>query len=303
MIEVTMNRLMRRVVEQAAILAPIETRRRICRHARGREEIGRLRQADYAIVSHGKSGRTWLIVMLSRFLQLRYGLPEQDLISFDNLHNKQPEIPTVLITHDHFLRDYTGDGGGKRVFYEKPTLLLVRHPGDVAVSQFFQWRHRMTPHKQMLNDYPKQDADVSIFDFLMSRGTQLERTISFMNEWAKELPRLRNGLMVRYEDMRTNPQAELHRILTWFGFNPTDEEVAQAVDYASFENLKKREVDGTFRQAGKKMQPGRGGNPDSYKVRRGKVGGYRDYFDDDQVREINAYIRTHLDPAFGYETV
>jgi alcohol sulfotransferase len=36
-------------------------------------------------------------------------------------------------------------------------------------------------------------------------------------------------------------------------------------------------------------------------VRRAKVGGYRDYFDDDQVEEIDRYIRASLDPIFRYE--
>ena len=31
-------------------------------------------------------------------------------------------------------------------------------------------------------------------------------------------------------------------------------------------------------------------NPDSFKVRRAKVGGYRDYFDDAQVAEIDALV-------------
>jgi hypothetical protein len=49
------------------------------------------------------------------------------------------------------------------------------------------------------------------------------------------------------------------------------------------------------------MVPGDKDNPDSYKVRRAKVGGYRDYFDDDQVQQIDSYIRSNLDPVFGYE--
>jgi alcohol sulfotransferase len=50
-----------------------------------------------------------------------------------------------------------------------------------------------------------------------------------------------------------------------------------------------------------RMIPGDKNNPDSYKVRRAKVGGYRDYFDDDQVQQIDSYIRANLDPVFGYE--
>jgi alcohol sulfotransferase len=48
------------------------------------------------------------------------------------------------------------------------------------------------------------------------------------------------------------------------------------------------------------MAPGDKSDPDSYKVRRAKVGGYRDYFDDGQAEQIEAYIRDHLEPRFGY---
>lgn len=36
-------------------------------------------------------------------------------------------------------------------------------------------------------------------------------------------------------------------------------------------------------------------------MRRAKVGGYRDYFSDEQVREIETYIDRNLDPMFGYQ--
>jgi hypothetical protein len=41
-------------------------------------------------------------------------------------------------------------------------------------------------------------------------------------------------------------------------------------------------------------------NPDSYKVRRAKVGGYRDYFEDDQLADMDALVNSSLSPMFGY---
>lgn len=302
MIETVLNRVVREIVERAAAFAPAERRRAIRRRARGREDTRNLQLADCAIVSHGKSGRTWLVVMLSRFFQIRYGLEERHLLAFDNLHGMNRSIPKILVTHDNYIRDYTGNGAGKAAYYNKPTLLLVRHPADVAVSQFFQWRYRMQPHKKVLNEYPEHGSDVSIFDFVMHADAGLARAVRFMNEWGKELPRMQNCLVVRYEDMRANPQKELHRVVSWFGQKPTDAEIQQSVEFASFENLKKLETGRKFWLSGKRMVPGQKGNPDSYKVRRGKVGGYRDYFDDDQVRQINEYVRAQLDPVFGYQS-
>ena len=55
-----------------------------------------------------------------------------------------------------------------------------------------------------------------------------------------------------------------------------------------------------FRSAGSRMRPGERDNPDSYKVRRAKVGGYRDYFSDDQIEAIDRLIEATLAEQFGY---
>jgi hypothetical protein len=223
------------------------------------------------------------------------------MFSFNNLHELNRAIPTVQFTHDNYLRDYTGSGARKTAFYQKPTLLLARHPADVAVSLFFQWRHRMPAHKKQLNGYPPHGAEISVFDFVM-HDSGLRDVVRFLNEWAREFPRLENGLMVRYEDMRRDPGRELERMLRWMGQEPTEAEIAGAVEFASFENLKALEARKAFSKNTKRLAPGQADNPDSFKVRRAKVGGYRDYFDDEQVRQIETYICDNLDPLFGYET-
>jgi hypothetical protein len=48
------------------------------------------------------------------------------------------------------------------------------------------------------------------------------------------------------------------------------------------------------------MQPGDTRDPDSYKVRRGKIGGYQDYFTPEQVAEIDAIVAQQLSPTLGY---
>ena len=35
---------------------------------------------------------------------------------------------------------------------------MVRDPADVAVSQYFQWKFRMTDRKKTINDYPPAAA-------------------------------------------------------------------------------------------------------------------------------------------------
>ncbi len=48
------------------------------------------------------------------------------------------------------------------------------------------------------------------------------------------------------------------------------------------------------------MMPRDKDNPNSFKVRRAKVGGYRDYFTDEEVAAIDQRLADTLDPMFSY---
>jgi len=280
--------------------ADAETRIRAERHLRGREQLARLKRSDVVVVSFGKSGRTWLRVMVSRLYQQVHDLPEDIMIGFDNFHNLDRRVPRIFFTHDNYIADYTGNTDTKADFHGRKVVLLMRDPRDVAVSQFFQWKFRMRPEKKALNDYPEHDSDCSAFDFVMHEGGGLPKIIRFMNLWAREMARIDALELVRYEDMRADPHAVLRRLAEFLDVPAEQAHIDDAVAYASYENMKKMEAGAGFRMSGGRMMPGDRGNPDSYKVRRGKVGGYRDYFDDAEIARIDALVTETLDPVYGY---
>jgi hypothetical protein len=126
--------------------------------------------------------------------------------------------------------------------------------------------------------------------------------IDFMNSWQGELERSEQRLLVRYEDLRAEPLVQLERVLTFLGAAPTSAELADAVEFASFDNLKQLEQRAAFGSADRRIVPGEASNPDSFKVRRGKVGGYRDYLSAEQAAELDGLVAARLSPAFGYDT-
>ncbi len=294
------KRASREVILFFAFFLPLERKCQLERRLRGKEEHRRVGLADVVIVSFGKSGRTWLRVLLSRFFQLRFGLRPSAFIGFDNLHRRHEGIPRIFFTHDNYLRDFTGNLDNKRDFYGRKVVLLVRQPEDVAVSQFHQWKFRMRPHKMDLNRYPSQGTQVDVFNFVMDEDAGLPKVIDFMNGWAKELPRLQQLLIVRYEDLRRDTAGELRRVLEFMDQQPTDADLKDCVAFASVDNMRKLEEKRTFWLAGSRMRPGDKSNPDSFKVRRAKVGGYRDYFDEHQLVEMDRITEARLLPGFGY---
>jgi len=270
------------------------------RKLRGRQQFRTLQTADIVLVSFGKSGRTWLRVMLSRLYQRIYHLPDSALIGFDNFHAMNPEIPRLFFTHDNYIGDYTGHTDSKVDFYNKKVVLLVRDPRDVAVSQFFQWKYRMKTNKKAINQYPEHGADVSIFDFVMNPDAGLTKVMAFLNLWAKEAPQMQDFFLLRYEDLKARPAEMLRKLADFMAIPASDAQISDAVEFSSYDNMKKMEEKKTFWLSGGRMAPGDRSNPNSYKVRRAKVGGYRDYFDDRQVEAIDSLTAEKLAPFYNY---
>ncbi len=275
-------------------------RKRVERWLRGREESQRLENCDWVLMSWGKSGRTWLRVMLSRMYQIRAGAAKNVLLDFDNFRKMSPQLPAVFFSHNNYLRDYTGNYDNLDHFAGKRIVLLVRDPRDVAVSQFFQWLYRMRPSKKYLNDYPPHGADVGLWDFVCDDAAGMPRIIRFFNSWAEAARERDDILVVRYEDLRAEPADALAKILSFTGTEATPEEVAEAVAFGAYDNMKQMEESSFFKGSGARVKPGDKDNQNSYKVRKAKVGGYLDYVTYEQAEQLNQMLE-ELDPMFGYE--
>ena len=122
--------------------------------------------------------------------------------------------------------------------------------------------------------------------------------VEYLNTWGRNMGELDRGLTIRYEDLRAQPATTLRSVVTHMGETFSDDEIDEAVQFGSFDNLRKLETAGFFRQGGMRLRDP--GDPDSFKVRRGKVGGYRDYFSPEQVAELDEIVATRLSPEFDY---
>ena len=272
------------------------------RKLRGVEQYDKLRRADIVFVSFGKSGRTWLRVMISHLFRVMYRLPENAILGFDNFHNLNRAVPKTFFTHDNYIKDFTGDFETKQPFYGKRVVLLARDPRDVAVSQFFQWKFRIKPTKVAINNYPPMGSDIGLFDFITGdNGGSMAAVTDYLNLWAREADKVEHFHLLRYEDLRAEPRLELRKLLDFMQVDASDDHVNAAVEYSSYENMKKMESKQQFRLSGGRMMPRDQDNPNSYKVRRAKVGGYRDYFTDEEVVAIDRLLAETLDPMFGYK--
>ena len=121
--------------------------------------------------------------------------------------------------------------------------------------------------------------------------------IEIMNGWLKEWSGQPNFLLLRYEDLQRTPEESFRKLLSFLGDNIDPDAFAHALEFSRFGNMKKMETAGAF--ASKILQPTDVADPESFKVRRGKVGGFTDYLLEDDLVYANQAI-TRLDPRFGY---
>ena len=233
------------------------------------------------VVTHAKSGRTWLLVMISHLFHLKYGTPAEEIIKFDNLHRLEPRIPKLYFTR------FTGlapDADGRRSCDLDPAtklIFLFRDPRDIAVSYYFHLRNRSTAVERAHKAVSDAAVAKPIFDFVVDDAVGLPRIIRLMNRWLDEMAALDHAILVRYEDLHADPIAELRRVMAFVGDPCSDAELGRAVEFASFANLQNREAERFF--ATERLRPTDSADPDAFKVRRGKVGGYRDYFSAEQL--------------------
>ena len=272
-----------------------------------RLEVGIARRAGLLIIGHPKSGNTWLKVMLARLYQVRHGFKANELIGSDELALRNPAIPRLAATN----AVYSYEGAVGRILAagapddplrHKPVMLLARNPIDIAVSWFFQFTKRQSAHKQELVnhfiEHPIDRRTIGMWDFVRHSDIGLPFLIDYLNTWERNIGELENAMMVRYEDLRSDTAETLKKVTVLMGEDFGDDEIAEAVSFGSFDNLRKLETSGFFRRGGMRLV--NANDPETFKVRRGKVGGYGDYFTEAQTAELEALMMERLSPTFGY---
>ena len=260
----------------------------VSRHA------GVFHSADAFVVSIQKSGRTWVrVFMAAYFAERGKAFP-------------YPAAPALVYTHDEWEHETKGNISerlrGKWLIPRadagrKPILLVARDPRDMMVSLFFHLRKRARTYG---GDLPT---------LLRHPVYGVRRVVAIMNRWLAEWSRPGHAHLLRYEDAAADPAGTFAAALRFLqpGVEPDLAALDRAVEIASFENMRRLEA-GDARATGaalvaglrqEALRPTDADDPDSYKVRRGKVGGYVDYLAAPEIGFLDREL-ARLDPRYGY---
>ncbi len=142
----------------------------------------------------------------------------------------------------------------------------------------------------------KQDVS----SYLQSSVGSVDTFIRYYNIWAQNRHVPSDLLLLRYEELKEDPARELCRVLDFLNIKDvSDDTIRQAVEFSSFDNMQKMEVENAFRS--NRLRPGDVSDPESFKVRKGKVGGYSDYLTAEDIDYLNRKIAIELSPFYGYK--
>jgi hypothetical protein len=257
---------------------------------------------DIYLLSYPKCGRTWLRLMMGKAISLQFSLPENEEILFLRTNKRwHPEAPRITVIHDDhpMLKTPQELEQSKARYRNKKVIFLVRDPRDVIVSSYFE----MSKRGQIFGDNPHETRKAiftgSLADFINHPTGGFDTIIEYYNIWERNRHTPKGFLLLRYEDLRANPHAELRHTLDFTGLNRVSESIIdQAIEYASFENMRKMEAENKF-QSGI-LNPADKADPDSYKTRKGKIKGFTDHLNPSEIEALNQKLRTELSDFFGY---
>jgi hypothetical protein len=236
--------------------------------------------AGQVIVSYPKTGRTWLRALLGKALVDHYRLPP-DLLLDTRVVTALAGLPMTSFLHDDggMMRALTWDRitRDKSAYAGKRVLLLARDVRDTLVSAYFQATRRIGVFDGPISAFVRDDRFGA------------RKVAAFYRAWydARHVPAAL--LFMRYEAIHDDPAAALRRTLAFLGARDVPAPViAAAVEFSRFENLRRAEADGRY--PGPILRAEGSQDPDGFKVRRGKVGGFREYLSDDDVAFIDARV-------------
>jgi Sulfotransferase domain len=262
------------------------------------------RKTDVYLISYPKCGRTWLRLMIGTAIAKHYSLPEDENTLFLHWKSKpHPQVPMITVIHDDrpMLKAAHELEASKERYRNKKVIFLSRDPRDVIVSSYFE----MVKRGNLFGDNPYESRravfEGDLKEFIYRDVGGFDTILRYYNIWAENRTIPRDFLLVRYEDLKRDPQGELRRVLDFLGLQTISAATIQeAIDFSSFENMRKMEAEGRF-QSGM-LKPAEKNDQDSYKTRKGKVGGYADYLDGIEVKRINHKMQTDLSDFYGYQT-
>lgn len=242
------------------------------------------------LISYPKSGRTWLRLLIGKTISLYLKSDDINLLSLGSFSKYDGRIPKIVVNHSSIRPGVQSPDELKlsvKQYQNSRIIFLVRHPGDVVVSLYYHISKR------------NSEFDGSISEFIRGRKGGIDTIITYLNIWSNKSKYIKDFLLVRYEDLHLDPSYELKKIFDFLGLENIEDNIYDdAIEFASFGNMRKIERDNKLNV--KELAPTDEKDINTYKTRKGKVGGYQQELSKEDIQFIEDKVKRELSPIYGY---
>lgn len=206
-------------------------------------------------------------------------------------------FPSIFFTHDGSdlyrkwnASQYLEKRAEKEKYKNKKVILLIRNALDTVVSSFWH----VTKRHMILDGLPLYHG--SLDDFVFNEKFGLPKIVAFYSSWyrAQHIPK--DFLLVSFERLRRDTIGELSRIIQFLELPMVPAGIESTVENTRFEKMKKREQNLEFEDP--VLRPADPNDPMSYKVRKGKIGGFKEELSLDTIAKAREYLLPYRDRCF-----
>jgi len=250
---------------------------------------------DYYIITFPRSGTHWLMVMLMKYFKLHFDLkfPDRNVMNIKSLVRNIDKLPNFIMQHeDHPAMKMPNElMTSKHQFENKKVILFIRDPRDILVSHYF-WRVNKRRNNNLYNG--------SISDFVKDkeRVGNIDSLIKYYNIWINNRNIPKEFSVLRYEKLHEDTYGELVKILKFLDIEEINNEyIKEAIEFGSFGNMHKLESQRFFNKSSVKKS--KFNMPESYLIRKGKVGEYKNYLNEEDIEYVDKQIQ-RLDDYFNF---
>lgn len=261
------------------------------------------------LASYPKSGNTWMRALLTNYIQdgqqpaainqliggpiasARFWFDEwagieASALSDDIIESIRPGVYRCMVaeTHEpHFMKVHDAwkiTDSGEALFPDDVTravIYIIRSPLDLAASCANHWGLSLDLVVDRLCELE--------FSLARSHGSLSDQLRQVLGSWSDHVSSWldQSGLpccAVRYEDLQQNPQKTLSRVVRFAGLDYDEMRIKKAAAFADFARLQGQEERDGFKERSVHSQ--------GPFFRRGRVGGWRDELNEDQVQRLIA---------------
>lgn len=245
-------------------------------------------------ISFPKSGRTWLEVMMAKTYSELTGEKISDTLNknlkfYKNRFNNK-KLPYIEFGHGYKNAEIClGNYFPSNYYKNKKIILLVRDPRDIIISLFYHDKYFYDNFDGELNDFVTFNNEKNAYNS-KSKRYGINAIINYLNAWIENKKYFKDFKIIFYENMKINTKFELENIFNFLKIEYDDLFIEKIISFGSFENMKKYEKTDELNWYGLK------GSGAGAKIRKGKVGGYKNELNQKNIEFLNNSIKTNLNP-------